>query len=47
MSAVLNEACGGISDGDPDDYIVGMELYRFLGEVFHVGTQIVKISPSR
>jgi carbamoyl-phosphate synthase large subunit len=47
LNAVLNEACGGISDGDPDDYIVGMELYRFLGEVFHVGTQVVKISPVR
>lgn len=46
MSAVLNEACGGISEGDPDDYIIGMELYRFLGEVFHVGTHIVKISPA-
>ena len=46
MSAVLNEACGGISDADPDDYIVGMELYRFLGEVCHVGTQVIKISPA-
>jgi len=47
LNAVLSEACGGISDGDPNDYIVDMELYRFLGEVFHVGAQIVKISPSR
>ena len=46
MSAVLNEACGCFDDGDPDDYVVGMELYRFLGEVFHIGTQIVKISPA-
>jgi carbamoyl-phosphate synthase large subunit len=47
MRAVLDEACGEISDGAPDDYIVGLELYRFLGEVYHLGREIVKISPAR
>ena len=47
LNSMLTEACGGTSQGDPNDYTVGMELYRFLGDVCHLGADIVKISPAK
>lgn len=45
LDALLHEALGGIADGDPDDYTVGLALSRFLGDVFHTGSQVVDVKP--
>lgn len=34
-SSILQEACGEITAGDPDDYQEGLHLYRYWGEVYH------------
>jgi carbamoyl-phosphate synthase large subunit len=33
--SVLAEACGESSKGNPHEYVVGMQLYRFLGDVIY------------
>jgi D-alanine-D-alanine ligase-like ATP-grasp enzyme len=43
--SVLSEACGTCVDGDPDDYIVNLSLYRFLGEVVYQDSKIMKVLP--
>jgi carbamoyl-phosphate synthase large subunit len=45
LDALLHEALGGTADGDSGDYTVGLALSRFLGDVFHKGSQIVDIKP--
>jgi carbamoyl-phosphate synthase large subunit len=45
LDALLLEALGGIADGDPGDYTVGLALNRFLGDVFHAGNQVIDIKP--
>ena len=45
FDALLHEALGGSSNGDPSDYRVGLQLNRFLGDVFHVGTDVVDVKP--
>lgn len=45
--SVLIEACGGVAEGDPNDYIRGMNLYRFLGDVYHVGSEPLLILPGQ
>lgn len=45
LQALLHEALGGTSDGDPHDYKVGMQLSRFLGDVFHHGSEVVAVMP--
>jgi carbamoyl-phosphate synthase large subunit len=41
FETVLEEACGRTRDGDPDDYIVGVHLYRYLGDLYHDGTKVL------
>ena len=41
FTSILRDACGEQVDGDPDDYQEGLALYRYLGDVFHVGTRQV------
>ena len=45
LDAVLTEACGNVAHGDPDEYIAGMSLTRFLGDVFHNGPDVVGLFP--
>jgi carbamoyl-phosphate synthase large subunit len=45
FAAVLNEACGGISNDDPDNYLLDIRLYRFFGEVYHDGKTPKAIFP--
>jgi carbamoyl-phosphate synthase large subunit len=45
--AVLNEACGGTSEGDPSNYTIDISLYRFLGDVFYVGNKPLRVTPDR
>ena len=45
LDALLHEALGGTSEGDPSDYRVGLHLNRFLGDVFHAGTEVVAVKP--
>lgn len=47
FTSVLAHACGGDVDGDPDDYEVGVKLYRFFGDVYHDGSVARQILPSR
>jgi carbamoyl-phosphate synthase large subunit len=46
-SSVLFEACGGVSEGDPDDYQEGLYLYRYWGEMYHNNTLPVAFVPPR
>jgi lipopolysaccharide/colanic/teichoic acid biosynthesis glycosyltransferase/predicted ATP-grasp superfamily ATP-dependent carboligase len=46
FSSLLLEACGEQAGGDPDDYIENVRLYRFLGDVFHVGSEVIEVIPS-
>jgi carbamoyl-phosphate synthase large subunit len=46
-ASVLAEACGGQVEGDPNDYEVGLSLYRFLGDVIHRSDEVVKMVPPR
>jgi carbamoyl-phosphate synthase large subunit len=45
LDALLQEAVGETAQGDPNDFIVGLHLNRFLGDVFHQGTQVVAVKP--
>ena len=45
LDAMLHEALGGTSEGDPSDYRIGLHLNRFLGDVFHAGTEVVAVKP--
>ena len=45
LDALLCEALMGTSTGDPSDYRVGVQLSRFLGDVFHVGTEVLAVKP--
>jgi carbamoyl-phosphate synthase large subunit len=45
FQAMLDEAVGGTSEGDPSDYRVGLQLNRFLGDVFHAGAEVVAMKP--
>lgn len=45
--SVLEEACGGVAEGDPDDYREGLHLTRYWGEVYHDETAAVSFSPPR
>jgi carbamoyl-phosphate synthase large subunit len=42
FEAALQEACGATVDGDPDDYIVGLHLYRYLGDIYHDGSSVLR-----
>jgi carbamoyl-phosphate synthase large subunit len=42
FEAALQEACGITVAGDPDDYVVGMHLYRYLGDLYHDGTSVLR-----
>lgn len=43
--SVLAEACGLTAEGDPDDYAVGMHLYRYLGDLYHDGARVFGALP--
>ncbi len=43
--AILEEACGGLATGDPDDYEAGLHIYRYTGDVFHRGAVAVGAAP--
>ena len=43
---LLNEASGGKSEGNPDEYVSNLSLYRFLGDVFHMHDHVYKVLPS-
>lgn len=45
FDALLAEALGGTSVGNPCDFVVGLQLNRFLGDVFHQGSQVVAVKP--
>lgn len=45
--SVLDEACGGRSEGDPDDYVENMSLYRFLGDVFYQNDEFITVIPDQ
>ena len=47
FTSVLQEACGGGADGDPEDYREGLYLYRYWGEVFHDGARPLEFFPPR
>ena len=34
LESMLAEASGSDVEGDPDDYVRGMRLYRYYGDVF-------------
>jgi carbamoyl-phosphate synthase large subunit len=42
---LLDEASGGVADGDPDDYLANLNLYRFYGDVFFDESRDVRILP--
>lgn len=46
FTALLNEASGNVSDGNPNDYIDNLKLYRFLGEVYYTGSAPMKVMPA-
>lgn len=46
LDALLHEALGGTAEGDPDDFTEGLGLTRFLGDVFHLGNEVVSIKPN-
>ena len=43
--SVLAGACGEDVDGDPDDYRVGLQLRRFLGDVYYDGETVLGVVP--
>ena len=45
LESILCEASGGTCDGDPEDYMVGLTLSRFLGDVFHQGGEVLAVKP--
>jgi len=45
FEALLAEAGNEVAEGNPDDYLMGLSLTRFLGDVFHCGTEVVAILP--
>ena len=45
LDALLSEALGDEVEGDADDYVVGLSLTRFLGDVFHQGSEAVSVFP--
>ena len=45
LDALLTEALGGTGSGDPFDYRVGLQLSRYLGDIFHNGNEVVAIKP--
>jgi carbamoyl-phosphate synthase large subunit len=44
--SVLAGACGEEVDGDPDDYRVGLQLRRFLGDVYFDGDRVLGVAPA-
>lgn len=45
FEGILREAVGETVWGDPGDYRVGLQLWRFLGEVFYQGDQVHAVFP--
>ncbi len=45
--SILQEACGEVCEGDPDDYREGLHLSRYWGEVFHAGADPLRFWPPR
>lgn len=43
--SILYEASGGLCDESYDDYVIGLRLTRFLGEVYHRDGRPVRIDP--
>ena len=43
--ALLLESLGQTTQGDPDDYIAGLHLWRFLGDLFYLENRITKTCP--
>ncbi len=44
--SVLAGACGEEVEGDPDDYRVGLQLRRFLGDMYFDGGKVLGVVPS-
>lgn len=44
--SILYEASGGLCREPCDDYVIGLRLVRFLGEVYHLDGRPVRIDPS-
>ncbi|NMC20178.1 MAG: hypothetical protein GYA33_07120, partial [Thermogutta sp.] len=43
--SIFYEASGGLCDESYDDYVIGLRLTRFLGEVYHLDGRPVRIDP--
>lgn len=41
FEGVLAEACGLTTTGDPDEYELGVHLYRYLGDLYHDGVRVL------
>jgi hypothetical protein len=45
LDALLGEALGGTVADELSEYRVGLQLSRYLGDVFHAGNELVAIKP--
>ncbi len=45
FSAILADACGGVVDGDPDDYVEDLWLQRYWGDIVHDGRRLLGSHP--
>ncbi len=45
LATVLQDACGGVCEGDPDDYVAGLWLQRYWGDVVHDGVRALSSHP--
>jgi hypothetical protein len=43
--SVLADACGLYVDGSPDDYLTGVFLYRYLGDLYYDGSSLLGGAP--
>lgn len=46
FEAILQEALGRTAAGNPDDYLEGLQLWRFLGELFFLDYQVTAVYPA-
>jgi carbamoyl-phosphate synthase large subunit len=45
LATVLQDACGAVCEGDPDDYAAGLWLQRYWGHVVHDGVRAISSHP--
>ena len=46
LRSLLLESLGQTAQGNPDDYIADLHLWRFLGDLFYHGNEIIKTYPA-